>query len=209
MSRAAKSVPRSAVVWTAAEEGDMSAGRWRPEGRTVLLVQPSAGRHGEHRPACLHLKQVDAPATGRSGARGSSPRRMAWRIRAQIFPRTPGRDGRLESGPILLRRPRSERLDVISLPLTGQSGLRETMRGRQSEDKSRFMKRRRRSLLDRLPALLKSCYLAAAARSCQQPAGRLPGRGPGPPLCCRGRTSRRPPDGCATDQQGAGWAGSN
>jgi hypothetical protein len=50
MSRAATSVPRSAVVWTAAE-ADIPAGRWRPEDRTVLLAQPSAGRHGEHHPA--------------------------------------------------------------------------------------------------------------------------------------------------------------
>ena len=111
MSRAAKSASGSAVVWTAAEEADIPAGRWRPEDRTVLLAQSSAGwhRHGEHRPACLHLKQVDAHQPVDRGPRGSSLRRVGWRISSLDIPRAPGRDGRLESGPILLRRPRSER----------------------------------------------------------------------------------------------------
>jgi hypothetical protein len=108
MSRAAKSVPRSAVVWTAAE-ADIPAGRWRLEDRTVLLAHPSAGRHGEHHSACLYLKQVDAHQPVDRGP--AAARRRGWPggFQAQTFPRAPGRDGRLQPGPIPLRRPRSER----------------------------------------------------------------------------------------------------
>lgn len=79
------------------------------EDRTVLLAQPSAGRHGEHHPACLHLKQVDA----------HQPVERGWQLAAEggledFKPRhsLERREGMMEDSnpaPILLRRPRSER----------------------------------------------------------------------------------------------------
>jgi hypothetical protein len=84
MSRAATSVPRSAVVWTAAE-ADIPAGRWRPRRPYRPPVQPSAGRHGEHHPA-VSTSADGCPSTGRSAARGSSPRRVAWRISSPDIP---------------------------------------------------------------------------------------------------------------------------
>lgn len=105
---AATSVPRSAVVWTAAE-ADIPAGRWRP--RRPHRTSGSAIRWPTWRtPPGLSPPQAGGcPSTGRTGL---AARRGGWPggFQAQTFPRAPG--GMMEDSnpaPILLRRPRSER----------------------------------------------------------------------------------------------------